>query len=165
MPSSQCWHVCNARTNSFRLRGGTRTAKKYPADNKAKGSPSVMIISGRQSQWQRQDLEEIHCYQKFTKLLIRKKPFYMRAREILQGKKADFHMTSGAIRVLQEALEVFLVDLFDDPDLCTIYTKHLHQRHTVCSVNPEETTSGTSDRRSKWCLLTLSFYCLLLYIW
>ena len=71
-------------------------------------------------------LREIPHYQKSTELLIRKLPFQRLVREIAQdlGKK-NVRFQSGAIIVLQEALEAYLVGLLEDANLCAIHAKRV----------------------------------------
>ena len=75
-------------------------------------------------------LKQIRQYQKSTELLIRKLPFQRLVREIacdqdvitspLCGK---VRFQSAAIMALQEALEAYLVGLFEDSNLCAIHAK------------------------------------------
>ena len=66
-------------------------------------------------------LIEIRHYQKTVEFLIRKLPFQRLIREIAQDKKPDLRFTSDAIFALQEASEVFLMNLMEDANLCTIH--------------------------------------------
>ena len=70
-------------------------------------------------------LQEIHRYQKSTELLIRRLPFQRLVREIVQDYKARLNFASGAILALQEAVEAYLVDLFEDINLCAIQAKRI----------------------------------------
>ena len=70
-------------------------------------------------------LREIHHYQKSTELLIRKLPFNRLVREIAQDFKTDLRFQSQAIRALQEAVEAYLVGLFEDTNLCGIHAKRV----------------------------------------
>ena len=70
-------------------------------------------------------LREIQCYQKSTELLIRKMPFQRLVREIAQDFKSYLRFQSGAILALQEALEAYLVGLFEDSNLCAIHAKRV----------------------------------------
>ena len=70
-------------------------------------------------------LREIRKYQKSTELLIRKLPFQRLVREIAQDFKTDLRFQSHAITALQEASEVFLVQLFEDTNLCAIHAKRV----------------------------------------
>ncbi|XLT01277.1 hypothetical protein HN51_050628, partial [Arachis hypogaea] len=66
---------------------------------------------------------EIRKYQKSTELLIRKLPFQRFVREIAQNFKTDLRFQSHAIFALQEAVESYLVGLFEDTNLCAIHAK------------------------------------------
>ena len=70
-------------------------------------------------------LREIRKYQKSTELLIKKLPFQRLVREIAQDFKTDLRFQSHAITALQEASEVFLVQLFEDTNLCAIHAKRV----------------------------------------
>ena len=70
-------------------------------------------------------LREIGRYQKSTELLIRKMPFQRLVREIAQDFKSYLRFQSGAILVLQEASEAYLVGLFEDSNLCAIHAKRV----------------------------------------
>jgi histone H3 len=70
-------------------------------------------------------LREIRRYQKSTELLIRKLPFQRLVREIAQDFKSDLRFQSSAIGALQEAVESYLVSLFEDTNLCAIHAKRV----------------------------------------
>ena len=70
-------------------------------------------------------MREIRRYQKSTELLIRKLPFQRLVREIAQDFKSDLRMESSALLALQEASEAYLVDLFEDTNLCAIHAKRV----------------------------------------
>ena len=74
-------------------------------------------------------LMEIRHYQKSVEFLIRKLPFQRVVREVTQNLGAidDLRFTLDAIFALQEASEVFLVNLMEDANLCTIH----HGRITI----------------------------------
>jgi histone H3 len=69
---------------------------------------------------------EIRKFQKPTDLLIRKAPFQRLVQEIVQqvSGKSDLQMQSTAILALQEAAEYFIVDVFNNTNLCALYGKH-----------------------------------------
>ena len=58
-------------------------------------------------------LQEIRRYQKLTELLIRKSGRLHRTSKLISGFR----------KMLQEAAEAYLVDLFEDTNLCAIHTK------------------------------------------
>jgi histone H3 len=68
---------------------------------------------------------EIRKYQKSTELLIRKAPFQRLVRKIAILVKSDLRMQSTALLALQEALEAYLVHLFEDTNECALHGKHV----------------------------------------
>lgn len=68
---------------------------------------------------------EIRKYQKSTNLLLNKTMFMRLVREIKQDFDPDLRFQPRAIEALQEAAEVFLVDLFADTNLCTIHASRV----------------------------------------
>ena len=70
-------------------------------------------------------LREIRKYQKSTELLIRKEPFQRLVREIAQEWKTDLRFQSTAILALQEASEAYLVELFEDTNICALHAKRV----------------------------------------
>ena len=70
-------------------------------------------------------LQDIRHFQKTSALLIRKLPFQRLVREIAQDFKTDLQFQSAAILCLQEAAEAYLVQLFDDANLCAIHARRV----------------------------------------
>jgi histone H3 len=77
-------------------------------------------------------LREIRRYQKSTSLLIRKGPFGRLVKEITQGMKdsnglllSDYRWQSTALMAIQEASEAYLVNLFEDTNLCALHAKRV----------------------------------------
>ena len=70
-------------------------------------------------------LLEIRKHQQSTHCLIRRLPFQRLVREIAQDFKKDLRFQSSAIMALQEAVEVYLVGLFEDMNLCAIHAKRV----------------------------------------
>merc|ERR1712062_585579 len=70
-------------------------------------------------------LREIRKYQKSDELLLRKLPFNRLVREIAQDYKTDLRFQSLAVMALQEAAEAYLVNLFEDANLCAIHAKRV----------------------------------------
>lgn len=73
-------------------------------------------------------IKEIRKYQKSTSLLIRKLPFARLIREIATdyiGTEYNLRWQSMAILALQEAAEAFLVNLFEDTNLCAVHAKRV----------------------------------------
>uniref|UniRef100_A0A0E0K0T8 Core Histone H2A/H2B/H3 domain-containing protein n=1 Tax=Oryza punctata TaxID=4537 RepID=A0A0E0K0T8_ORYPU len=61
--------------------------------------------------------------QKSTQLLIHKLPFQWLVREIAQDFKTDLRFQSSTVATLQEAVEAYLVGLFEDTNLRAIHAK------------------------------------------
>ncbi|KAL7490745.1 hypothetical protein ACHAWT_000297 [Skeletonema menzelii] len=70
-------------------------------------------------------LRETRCYQKNVDLIIRKVTFLRLVREIAQDFKTDLRFQSTAVLALQEASESYLVQLFEDTNLCAIHSKRV----------------------------------------
>ena len=68
-------------------------------------------------------LQEIHQYQKTTKLLLWKLPFQRLIQEIAQDQQPEIRFQGIAMGALGEAAEAYLMGLFEDTNLCVIHTK------------------------------------------
>jgi histone H3 len=69
---------------------------------------------------------EIHKFQKTTNLLIRKAPFqHVVRKNALKFRKSNLQMQSTAVLAFQEAAEYFMVDVFNDTNLCMVHCKHI----------------------------------------
>jgi histone H3 len=70
-------------------------------------------------------LWEIRKYQKSTELLIRKAPFKRLVCKIAIDFKSNLGRQSTAILALQEALEAYLICLFEGTNLCAMHGKRV----------------------------------------
>ena len=70
-------------------------------------------------------LREIQFYQKSTALLLRCLLFLRLIGEVTQDFKTDLHFTAEAAYTLQCASKDYLVQLFEDSNLCTIHAKRV----------------------------------------
>ena len=70
-------------------------------------------------------LWEIRKYQKSMGFLIRKCPFARWVREITQAQRGDLNFQAMAVLALQEAAEAYVVNLFEDANLCEIHAKRV----------------------------------------
>ncbi|CAD5124631.1 DgyrCDS12900 [Dimorphilus gyrociliatus] len=70
-------------------------------------------------------IKEIRRYQKSTELLIRKLPFQRLVREIAIEFQADIRFQCLALDCLQEAAEAYIVQLFEDTNLCCIHARRV----------------------------------------
>lgn len=65
-------------------------------------------------------LMDIRKYQKTTDLLIPKLPFQRLMREIAQDFRFDLRFSEDALLLCQAAVENYLIELFEDANLCAI---------------------------------------------
>ena len=70
-------------------------------------------------------LREIRRYQRTTELLCRKLPVARLIREIAQDFKTDLRFQASTIAALHEAMEAYMVGLFEDTNLCTIHARRV----------------------------------------
>merc|ERR1711944_150740 len=71
-------------------------------------------------------LREIRAYQKSTEILIPRLPFSRLVKEIAQERaSAGVRFQSSALMALQEAAEAYIVQLFEDTNLCAIHAKRV----------------------------------------
>ena len=74
-------------------------------------------------------LREIRRYQKSTDLLLSKLPFARLVREITLSRAGregfSYRYQESAILALQEAAEAYLVQLFQDSNLCALHAKRV----------------------------------------
>jgi histone H3 len=70
-------------------------------------------------------LREIRRYQRSTDLFIRKAAFQRLVREVAQDFKSNLRFQSSAILALQESAEAYLVEIFEDTNLCAIHAKRV----------------------------------------
>jgi histone H3 len=68
---------------------------------------------------------EIRKYQKTSDLLLRKLPFQRLVREIAGDFHNDLKFQSQALLALQEASEAYMVNLFEDCNLCALHAKRV----------------------------------------
>ena len=68
-------------------------------------------------------LKEIRKFQKMTELLIPKIAFLRVVWELLQKESSWYRIQVGVVLALHEATEAYLIQLFEDTNLCTIHAK------------------------------------------
>ena len=70
-------------------------------------------------------LREIRNFQKTTRLLIRKLLFQRVVKEVATKYKSDLRFQSQAILALKESCKAYLVNLFEDTNLCENHAKRV----------------------------------------
>lgn len=73
----------------------------------------------------------IRKYQKSTESLVRKLPFQRLVRYLVEklcsekGWTKSVRMQTGALYVLQQALEAYIISLFEDANICAIHARRV----------------------------------------
>ena len=84
-------------------------------------------------------LHEIWCFQRSVDLLIPLLPFQWLVHKITQDCKMDLRFQSSAILALQEAVEAWLVGIFESANLCCIHRGWItiapKDFHLVCQIH------------------------------
>ena len=101
-----------------------RASKRRNAEKRYTQSEQDRLSNMKDSQLPK-SLKEIRKYQKSTELLIRKLPFQRLVREVAQDFKEDLHFQSSALMCLQEAAEIYMVDLLTETNLCALHAKRV----------------------------------------
>ena len=72
-------------------------------------------------------LREIRKYQKGANLLIPKLPFQRLVQEVIDDitNKKGLRLQSHALEALREASEAYVINLFEDTNLCAIHAKRI----------------------------------------
>ena len=70
-------------------------------------------------------LREIRKYQRNGDLIIRKLPFQRLVKGIAQEKHKGIRFQKSALMALQEAVEAYIVGLFEDTNLCAIHARRV----------------------------------------
>ena len=104
-------------TSSIKASKKLRAQKKVTQKQQQQGGGQKKHHRYRPGIWA---LMEIRKYQKSVEFLTRKLPFQRVVQEIVQDMNPNLRFTADAIFALQEASEVFLVNLLEDGSLCTI---------------------------------------------
>jgi len=66
-------------------------------------------------------LREIRKYQKSTDLLVARLPFQRLVREIAQDYHTQLRFQTTAVLALQEAAEMYIIDVMGDTNLCALH--------------------------------------------
>jgi histone H3 len=100
---------------------GTAPAKQAVAKAALKEAPGDTVMRKHRYHPGTVALREIRKYQKSTDLLLRKMPFQRLVREIAQDFRSNLSFQGLAFQALQEASEAYLVELFQNTNLCALH--------------------------------------------
>lgn len=95
----------------------TKTAKKTARETRQPGF--------RRMRPGQHVMRDIRRYQRTTELLLRKYPFQRIVRQIALDVKPDVKFQSSALMALQESAEAYLVNLFEDTNLCAVHANRV----------------------------------------
>ena len=121
------------QTARWSVQGGEFPRKRLAQDAARKTAPVDAKAKKHRHRPGTGALREIRKYQKSTELLIKKAPFQKLVREVVMDVQ-EFHklktgaglrMQSDALMALQEASEAFIIQLFEDANLCAINAKRV----------------------------------------
>ena len=108
------------------VKGSIRAATNAALNNPRKNTPATGgIKKPHRYRPGMVALREIRRYQKSTELLCRKLAVSRLIREIAQDFKTELRFQSAAIAAIHEAMESYMVYLFEDTNLCAIHTKRV----------------------------------------
>jgi histone H3 len=105
---------------------GGKPPRFHLAMKAARQSAKMPIVMRKPHRWCPGTVaaREIRKFQKTTNLLIRKAPFQRVVCKIaLKFRKSNLQMQSTAVLALQEAAEYFMIDVFNDTNLCALHSK------------------------------------------
>ena len=115
-----------ARTKqTVRKSTGGKQPRRIYAKKASKKNPNKVVHKPHRYRPGTVALREIRKYQQSTDLCIKKLPFQRLVREIAQTYKADLRFQVSAMAALQEATEAYLVEIFEDTNLCAIHAKRV----------------------------------------
>ena len=121
--NEETWQELNVQPEKMRWAGnGPLLQKKQPRSQTGQATTQQQPHKYRPGMV---TLREIRRYQKSTELLICKLPFQHLVRKILQGYGVGYRVTPAMMMALQEAAEVYLVQLLEDSNLCAIHAKRI----------------------------------------
>ena len=93
--------------------------KSAPAEGGVKEGKKIRFKPGTVA------LREIKRYQKQHKLLLAVAPFQRLVRDITREYDAEMRFQPSALEAMQEACENYLVNLFEDSQLCAIHANRV----------------------------------------
>jgi histone H3 len=117
--------MARTKTTARKSTGGKLPLRKVVAKSVRKTADFGGVKKARRYRPGTVALREIRRYQKTTELLIRKAPFQRLIREIAQRRRSELRFQISAVQALQEACEAYLVELFEDTNLCAIHAKRV----------------------------------------
>lgn len=117
------------QSSAKKTTGGKAPRKQLSAKSSRKTSGSAPSSGAKKLRYRPGSvaLKEIRRYQKSTEFLIRRLPFQRACRAVVRenNNAADVRFQGPALASIQEALEIYLVGLFEDAMLCACHAKRV----------------------------------------
>jgi len=123
MKRQKCSTVKKTKQEPVPTPSKDRTARKYQP-----GSQSQMeceVLKPRKPRIGNTAVNGLLAARRFPQFLIPKAPFQALVKDICQGYNEKIRLQTMAIAALQEAAEVYLVNLFEASNLCAIHAKRV----------------------------------------
>jgi histone H3 len=121
--------MARTKQTARKTTGGKAPRKQLSAKSARKTAGATPTGSAKKPRYKPGSvaLKEIRRYQKSTDFLIRKLPFQRTCRSIIRENNnvSDIRFQGPALASIQEALESYLVGLFEDAMLCASHAKRV----------------------------------------
>lgn len=118
--------MARTKQSARKTTGGKAPRKQVSAKSARKGVSSTPSGGAKRSRYRPGSvaMKEIRRYQKSTDFLIRKLPFQRACRSVVKesSNATDIRFQGPALASIQEALEIYLVGLFEDAMLCASHS-------------------------------------------
>lgn len=121
--------MARTKQSARKTTGGKAPRKQLSAKSARKTAGSTPSTGAKRPRYKSGSvaLKEIRRYQKSTEFLIRRLPFQRACRAVVRenSNAADVRFQAPALASIQEALEIYLVGLFEDAMICASHAKRV----------------------------------------
>ena len=121
--------MARTKQSARKTTGGKAPRKQLSAKSARKATPTNPSGNAKKTRYRPGSvaLKEIRRYQKSTEFLIRRLPFQRACRSVVRenSNAADVRFQGPALASIQEALELYLVGLFEDAQSCAQHAKRV----------------------------------------
>lgn len=126
-------------TKKLKASKSSKSTSRRKQSTPKKSSVTGLIVLGKKFKMSNAILEEICHLQTTTNNLLPKLPFSRLLKEIfLDCGAVNFRIQTAALEALQTASEMYLVDLFEDSNLCALHSKRVtlydHDMKLACQI-------------------------------
>ncbi|KAK9722318.1 Core histone H2A/H2B/H3/H4 [Popillia japonica] len=115
-----------SRLTDIQNKSSTNASKRKANTPKRKNPTTDMIVLGKKFKVSKKVLREIRTLQTSTHNIIPKLPFARLVKEIfLEHGPANLRIQAAALEALQVAVEMYMMDVFEDSNLCALHCKRV----------------------------------------